>query len=179
MLCWAVWAGQGSLAAQPGWVAWAGLSSLGWARQAGSAEKPDGAQNSTGFHGILQDSMEFRNIPWHSAGFHGIPCRILWNSATFRGILQGSMAFWTGFYGIPQHSAGFYGILARIPQHSAGYCGIPRHSAGFRGIPQDSGSMFPTNTMGFRVTMMDHMCLCCHGLSLSDPTLTSSSKSKF
>ena len=39
--------------------------------------------------------------------------------------------------------------------------------------------MVPTDTMGFRVTMVDTMCLCNHGLSLYDLKQTSSGKSKF
>ena len=36
-------------------------------------------------------------------------------------------------------------------------------------------SMFPNNTMGFRITMVDQMSLCCHGKSFSDSILTSRS----
>ena len=36
-------------------------------------------------------------------------------------------------------------------------------------------NMFPNNTMGFRITMVDQMSLCCHGKSFSDSILTSRS----
>ena len=35
-------------------------------------------------------------------------------------------------------------------------------------IKYNDPNMVPTNTMGFRVTMGDNMCLCSHGLSLYD-----------
>ena len=38
-------------------------------------------------------------------------------------------------------------------------------------------NMVPTDTMGFRVTTGNHMCLCSHGLSLSDLTVTCSGNS--
>ena len=39
-------------------------------------------------------------------------------------------------------------------------------------------SMVPTYTMGFRVTTVDHMCLCSHGLSLFHLKLTSVGNSR-
>ena len=34
-------------------------------------------------------------------------------------------------------------------------------------------NMVPTNTIGFTVTVMDHMCFCICGLGFLDPNLTS------
>jgi len=91
-------------------------------------------RDSSGFFGILWDSLGFLWVFGDTEGFFDGFLGILWDSYGFLGILKDSLTNSLGFWGILRDSEGFWGIL----RDSDGFWGILRGSEGFWGVLRGS-----------------------------------------